>query len=445
MSNRIGALGLIAAAVLVLGGCATPGQPVPGKPEYMVVGIDHKVRWGADGKQQNLAPGKDVVTIVDIGTDPANPKIVANLPLMNSIFGPPTNLAITPNGQLALVANSMDWVADGPGWKPAPDNKLYVIDLTTNPPARIDTVAVGRQPSGMAINRAGNLALIANRAENSISVLSIQGKQVKLVDTVTIGEQVAHVAFTPDGKRALAAKFPGHKVALLEVDGQKVTYTKRDLTVGLWPYNLDITPDGKLALTADNGNAGCSDGNVDTVSVIDLEANPPRVIDKVVVGDAPEGLAISPTGRLAVAALLRGSNNATTDWFYNRNGSIVVLRIDGKKVTKVGEVVVRGLPEGAVFSPDGKWLYVGNYMTPISRYCASTATPSPTRGPWSSSRARRRRCGAERSSGSRHQGPVTWSEKRSGLILGSAIAKRSRLCQICLATAGRGSWEKRTS
>jgi len=213
----------------------------------------------------------------------------------------------------------------------------------------------------MAINRAGNLALIANRTDNSISVLSIQGKQVKLIDTVVIGEQVAHVVFTPDGKRALAAKFPGHKIALLEVDGQKVTYTKRDLAVGLWPYNVDVTPDGKLALTADNGNAGGSDGHIDTVSVIDMEANLPRVIDKVVVGDAPEGLAVSPTGRIAVAVLLRGSNNNTGDWFYNRNGSVVVLKIDGKKVTKVGEVVVRGLPEGAVFSPDGNWLYVGNF------------------------------------------------------------------------------------
>jgi YVTN family beta-propeller protein len=362
MNKRITTSGLIAAALLAVVGCMTGGQTVPGKPEYMVVGIDNKVTWGNDGKVQNLAPGKDAVTIVDIGTDPANPKIVTNLPLMNSVFGPPTNLAITPNGQLALVANSMDWAADGPGWKGSPDNKLYVIDLTTNPPTRIDTVPVGKQPSGMAINRAGNLALIANRADNSISVLSIQGKQVKLIDTVTIGEQVAHVAFTPDGKRALAAKFPGHKVALLEVDGQKVTYTKRDLAVGLWPYNLDITPDGRLALTADNGFSGGSDGNIDTVSVIDIEANPPRVIDKVVVGEAPEGIAISPTGKLAVAVLLRGSNNATTDWFYNRNGSVAVLRIDGKKVTKVGEVEVRGLPEGAVFSPDGKWLYIGNFM-----------------------------------------------------------------------------------
>ena len=96
--------------------------------------------------------------------------------------------------------------------------------------------------------------------------------------------------------------------------------------------------------------------------MIDLEARPERVIDKVVVGDAPEGLAISPTGKLAVAVLLRGSNNAKTEFFHNRNGSVVVLKIDGKKVTKVGEVEVRGLPEGAVFSPDGRWLYVGNFL-----------------------------------------------------------------------------------
>src|SRR5437773_677829 len=157
-----------------------------------------------------------------------------------------------------------------------PDNKLYVIDLTTNPPALIDTVAVGKQPSGMSINRAGNLALIANRADNSISVLRIAGKKVTLIDTVTIGEQVAHVVFAPDGKRAVAGKFPGHKLALLEVNGEKVVYTKQDIPVGLWPYNFDIAPDGKLALSADNGAAGRSDGNADTVTVIDLESNPPR-------------------------------------------------------------------------------------------------------------------------------------------------------------------------
>jgi DNA-binding beta-propeller fold protein YncE len=350
------------AVISVLAACAAMGPSAPGKRELMVVGNDQKVTWDESGKVVYRAPGKDTVSIVDIGTDPLAPRIVASLPLMNSIFGPPTNLAITPDESLALVANSMDWQQDGAGWKPAPDNKLYVIDLTANPPALIDTVAVGKQPSGLSINRAGNLALIANRADNSISVLRIAGKKVTLVDSVAMGEQVAHVAFTPDGRRAVAGKFPGHKVALLAVDGEKVTYNKQDIPVGLWPYNLDITPDGKLAITADNGNSGAADGHVDTVSVIDLEANPPRVIDKVVVGDAPEGFAISPTGRLAVAVLLRGTNSPKSAWFYNRNATVVALRIDGKKVTRGNEVEVRGLPEGVVFSNDGKYIYVGNYM-----------------------------------------------------------------------------------
>jgi DNA-binding beta-propeller fold protein YncE len=354
-------LSIATAVVAALTACAGL-SPSTGKRELMVVGNDEKVRFNDAGGFDFSAPGRDTVLIVDIGTDPLAPRIVANLPLMNSLFGPPVNLAITPDQDLALVANSMDWQKDGAGWKPVPDNKLYVIDLTANPPALIDTVAVGRQPSGMSINRAGTLALIANRADNSISVLRIGGKKVTLVDTVAMGEHVAHVVFTPDGKRALAGKFPGHKLALLEVNGEKVSDTKQDIPVGMWPYNFDVSPDGKLALSADNGAAGRSDGHVDTVSVIDLEANPPRVIDKVVVGDSPEGFAISPTGKLAVAVLLNGNDAAKDAWFRNRNGRVVALKIDGKKVSRTNEIEVRGLPEGAVFSDDGQYVYVGNYQ-----------------------------------------------------------------------------------
>ena len=259
------------------------------------------------------------------------------------------------------MANSSNVVEEGGARKLVPDNRLWVIDLTTSPPRLIDTLTLGKQPSGLSINRAGTLALVANRADNSISVLRIAGKKVSLIDTVPVGESVAHVRFTPDGKRALVAKFPGHKIAFLDVNGEKVTYDKLDVPVGLWPYNVDVTPDGKLALTADNGNAGAADGSTDTVSVIDIEANPPRVIDKVVVGDAPEGLAVSPTGKMAVVALIKGSNSSRSAYFYNRNASVVALKIDGKKVTRSNEVEVRGLPEGVVFSQDGRYVYVGNY------------------------------------------------------------------------------------
>lgn len=344
------------AAVMTLA-CATAHA------ELMVVGGDNKVAFSDTGAVFR-APGNDVVSIVDIGSDPAAPRIVADIPLMNSVFGPPTNLAITPNERLALVANAMNWVETEDGWKPEPDNKINVIDLTLDPPAVIDTVEVGRQPSGMAISRDGTMALVAHRADNSVGVLAIDGTSVTLVQTVDMGEHVAAVSITPDGSRALVAKFPAHKIAVLDiVDGRATYNADLDMPVGLWPYNVKIAPNGKLALTADNGNGGQSDGHIDTVSVIDLAATPPRVVDRVVVGDAPEGLAISPNGDIAVAVLLKGSAGVPTDsWFYNRNGTVVVLEIDGMSVRRTDEIEVEGLPEGVVFSADGRYIYVGNFV-----------------------------------------------------------------------------------
>jgi len=102
------------------------------------------------------------------------------------------------------------------------------------------------------------------------------------------------------------------------------------------------------------------------VSIIDLELKPPRVVDKVVVGDGPEGIAISPKGDFAVAVILAGSNNKAA-FFHRPKGYVSVLRVDGKKVTKVKEIDVGGLPEAAVFTPDGKYLLVGNYLDPQGR------------------------------------------------------------------------------
>lgn len=348
-------------ALAVLTGCADLPASRVGQRELMIVANDEKQSWDDAGKMVLGPGGRDTVSIVDIGTDPLAPRILVSLSLANTIVGPPVNLAITPDESIALVANSSNVIEEAGMRKLTPDNRLWVIDLTTDPPKLIDTLNLGKQPSGLSINRAGTLALVANRADNSISVLRITGKQVTLIDTVPMGESVAHVRFTPDGKRALVAKFPGHKIAFLDVQGEKVSYAKLDVPVGLWPYNVDVTPDGKLALTADNGNAGAADGSTDTVSVIDIEANPPRVIDKIVVGDAPEGLAVSPTGKMAVVALIKGSNSSRSAFFYHRNASVVALKIDGKKVTRSNEVEVRGLPEGVVFSQDGRYVYVGNY------------------------------------------------------------------------------------
>jgi DNA-binding beta-propeller fold protein YncE len=354
---------------LILAGCAAAaiviGGAVPGAfGQTLIVGNDEKQAWDENGKPILREPGHDTLSVIDI-SKPEVPQIAATIPLVNSVVGPPTNLAVAPSGDLALVANSMEPVVQGWGHRLEPDNKVFLIDLKTNPPGKIGTITVGKQPSGMAISPKGDLALVANRADGTISVLSIKGKDVLVTDTVTVGagpDQVSAVAITPDGKHAIAVKSNANKVALLSIDGQKVSYDKRDLPAGIFPYNVAVSPDGKLALTADTGNGGSSDGNADTVSVIDLEANPPRVIDHVTVGDSPEGLAISPKGDLAVTIEARGSSMPKTTSFYHPAGAVTALKIDGKRVTNVGDINVGGLPEGAAFSPDGQYLYVGNLM-----------------------------------------------------------------------------------
>jgi YVTN family beta-propeller protein len=330
--------------------------------QTMIVGNDEKTVWNAELKQTFGPPGHDTLSILDI-SNPAAPRITATIPLINTIVGPPTNLAVTPSGDLALVANSLKPLVNGWARSLVPDDKVYVVDLKASPPAIVGTVTVGKQPSGMAISPNGRLALVANRADGTISVLSIDGKTVKLVGTVTVGppsDSVSAVAISPDGKHALAALFLDNKIAQLSIDGDKVTDDNHDLPVGINPYNVAISPDGKIALTADNGHMGSSDGNADTVSVIDLTANPVRVINHITVGDSPEGLAISPKGTIAVAVEARGSNVPKSVFFHHATGAVSVLKIDGTTVTRVGEVEVGALPEGAAFSPDGSHIYVGN-------------------------------------------------------------------------------------
>lgn len=351
-------VGLSLATAIMLGSTALS---VAHAAPFMIVGNDEKVLWDDAGKTVLKPAGKDSVLIVDLA-NPENPKIVANLPLENSVVGPPVNVDIDPTGSVALVSDSVDVTKDGDALKMGLDNKVYVIDLKARPAKLAATITAGKQPSGLSFSPDGKMALVANRGDASITVLSINGTDVKVTDTIAMGDSVAHVTFAPDGKHAYAVKFTTHKLSVLDIANGKVTYNKMDIAAGLWPYNVAVTPNGQLALTADNGNSGASDGSVDTVSVFDLTLDPPRAIDRVVVGDGPEGFAISPKGNLAAAAILRGSNAAKDAFFRKKNGSLAILRIDGKKVTKTQDIEVGGLPEAVVFTPDGKYLLTGNYL-----------------------------------------------------------------------------------
>jgi DNA-binding beta-propeller fold protein YncE len=325
----------------------------------ILIGLDEKVTYDANG-QVNGAPGKDAVLIMDV-SNPAKPRIRASLSLMNSLLGPPTNLQITPDGKLGLVANSVVMNQDGTAWKTAPDNKLFVIDMNANPPKLADTVTVGMQPSGMAISRNGDLALIANRAGKSVSVLSIQNGAVKSLGDIPMEQEAAAVVISPDGKRAFVCLNLVHKIAVLAIDGQKVTYDKSlDIPSAVNPYNIDITADGKYVIAS---NTGAQKNNGDAEVVIEATGAHPHVVDIMSPGNGPEGFAISPNGKWAAAPLLLGSGAKDSDWFKTKGGELVVMSIGpGGKLTVTGKVPLGVLPEGIAYSPNSDYIYVGNYV-----------------------------------------------------------------------------------
>jgi DNA-binding beta-propeller fold protein YncE len=351
----------LAAGICLALGCAASAA----QAQYLVAGSDEKRGYDANGKMIELGPGRDTISLLDI-RNRVMPHIIGTLPIKNSIHGPPTNLAITPDDRLALIANSVDSVADGNGgWKTVPDNEIFLIDVLGNPPKLIGTVTVGKQPSGMAIDRSGNFALVADRADDAVSLLNVNGKTrtASLVATVPMSIPDADptaVAITPDSKRALVTLTHVNKVALLAVDNGKLTDTGYAMTTGIFPYNVQITPDGKLGLVNNQGSSA-SDGQADTLSVIDLEQNPPRVVDQVMVGDGPEGLAVSPAGGYAASLLLNGTGSPKAAFYHHEHSLVALLKIEGKKVRKVAETPIEGGAEGIAFSPDGRFLYVGSF------------------------------------------------------------------------------------
>jgi DNA-binding beta-propeller fold protein YncE len=69
---------------------------------------------------------------------------------------------------------------------------------------------------------------------------------------------------------------------------------------------------------------------------------------------------MSPKGNLAAVLNVNGSNLKSA-WFYHPTGAVTVLRIDGKTVTPIKTVQVGAFPEPMAFTPDGRYIYVGNY------------------------------------------------------------------------------------
>jgi len=346
----------VGACALALTACAGQEPASDSRGWLAVSANDNKavLRDGVTTVVPNAAP--DTVALIDLRASP--PAVIAEIEAPASVVGPPTSVAIAPDESIALVGAAMRLAGD----RQVPNNKISVIDLRANPPRVIAILQAGAGVAGISINRGGTLALAANRNEGTVSVFTINGRNVTPAGKVAVGEAKSgpsHVAITPDGKTALVTRDGDNRISVLSIDGTDVQYTKRDIYAGQRPYGIDICAPGSIAVVA---NIGAGQGDADTISVIDLDAKPPRVIDTLTVGQTPEGIACSPNGRKVAVVAMSGSNKPQSSPFYRANGRVVLFNVDGKKLTPAGEADTGNWSQGAAFSPDGRKLLVQNMV-----------------------------------------------------------------------------------
>jgi DNA-binding beta-propeller fold protein YncE len=302
-------------------------------------------------------PADDTVTIIDLGVSP--PKVVGELKAPSSVVGPPQNVAIAPDESIALISSNMKLDAADPK-KLVPDNRVSVIDLKATPPAVIATLEAGLGPAGISINRAGTLALIANRNDGTVSIFTVSGKTLTAAGKIDFDNPrsgPSSVAFSPDGKMALVSRDGDHKISILSIDGNKVEDTKRMLTGGFRPYAIQVSPKGDVAVVV---NQGGNAGDIDTINVIDLKGKAPRIVRTLDVGQIVEDLAFSNDGNYVAVTAQDGSARAPSHPFYNDNGLVVVFSVNGTNLTKVAEARVGKWNQGVVWSRDGKTLLAQN-------------------------------------------------------------------------------------
>lgn len=358
----------VTAAFLPLSAClrATPPRLAANPAQYILVGCDEKTIHHPQTALTAIPPQQaDKLLVFDVSS-PARPRLFGSLPLPNSVWGPPTNLALAPSAKFALVADSMVNEQKAGAWVASPNNQVHVVALGAGKLARTSSVTVGRQPSGIDIHPQGHMALVANRADKNVTVLKLFNDPpgAEVLRHVDVAGQASDVKFTPDGKRALVTLFSEATVIVLRVEGNDVQLEHR-IDVPSNPYPVVVAPSGRFALVSSMGaQAPASDGEPDPVAVIDLQADPPRVVGKALVGDTPEGLAMDPTGRYVATVNISGSSSPEASAAYHKNATVTLLGMaegDEPALKVLDTIEVGSLAEGIVFDRSGHHLYVGNF------------------------------------------------------------------------------------
>jgi len=312
---------------------------------------------GNDGKQ--LAAGEegavtpDTVSVIDLGAYP--PKVIGQVQVPAAMIGPPEAVAVSRDESFAIVTAAQKTNPADP-MHPLDNDQVSVIDLGRPVAPRVlQAVASGAGASGVALNRAESLVLVAAKMEDAIIVFRLSGKTLTPAGRVDLGKGAAptDVVFAPDGRHAYAVAWGVTKIVELSIDGAKVALTGQDVATGKLPYGASITPDGNWLINTNVGGALQSEDRIGTLTMVDLKNH--RLALSLAVGRTPEHVTLSPDGKYAALVLANGAATVKSDPKYAQvTGILKVFAVGPGTLTEVAQADSCHWAQGAAFSQDGK-------------------------------------------------------------------------------------------
>ena len=209
---------------------------------------------------------------------------------------PETTLQVGPH-PVALVAsptrNEIFAVSQGSA---AGRGSLAVIDAEAN--RVVATVALGRAPSAVAIDRQGARIYVANSGSNNITVVEAATRRV--LGTVGAGEAPGAIAVSPDGSTLVVANRRSGSVSVLGTSANDLPKLRASFPGCPGAGSIAILPDSSKAFIA------CSDGH--QVMAVGLRTvpqprrheqaapEPDRMLALLDVGQRPVRLVLKPDG-----------------------------------------------------------------------------------------------------------------------------------------------------
>lgn len=333
--------GLLAAAFVLL---LAPGA----QARLAVAGLDGKQLEKGEDKGQT----PDSIAVIDLAA--ATPKVIGTLPVPAAMIGPPEAVVVSPDERFAIVTASQKSDPADP-YHPVPDGPVSVIGLDDPAhPRLLQTIQAGPGASGISINRAGNLVLVASRNADAVYAFTLKNRHLAAAGKVDLGAGAdpTDVVIAPDGTHAYTITWGAGKVIEIAIDGSKLSLTGKDVPTGRNAYGGFITPDGNWLVDTNVGGALNGD-KTGALTMVDLKAH--TLALSLPVGNTPEHIALSPDGKHALLVLANGAPRVKSSPKWDSvTGVLKIFAIGPGTLTPVAEAPSCHWLQGAAFSDDGR-------------------------------------------------------------------------------------------